>query len=258
MSAPLYTEVTHEGRYGESPLGEWYQDAKGRTQFKATRLLKCAWTDCPALIGWLMSEAGASYPHPDGTTYAYVRNIKPRGRGQTSSGGTNMIAYAEAVLEVYYCTEGPRWINNTSVSEEMKAHQFWIAPPGGRLKWSNDDWVTPEEKAAAIPFLGWTYQLTLSNLLALPTTPLSYIGTCNASTKTCYYLGLSFASQTVLYGPPAISSYSAMGQGTRYTAVYNHGIRPHGFNRFWHAKTGAWEYLYQPNDDIYVQTPLGW
>lgn len=259
MAAPSYTEITHEGRYGESPQPEWYLDAKLRWQFRAVRILECAWTDRAALIADLMTQAGGSYPHADGTEYAYARSIKPLGFGQT--GGTaTLISYDKAAVEVFYSTEGPRWINGTYIDESMAPQQFWVHPPGGKLYWSNDDLLTDEERTTPIPFLGWEWNLTLGRLLTLPTTSQSYFGTCNNAAKSCYYLGLQFATQTVLYGPPTISSHSEMGGGTRYTAHYSHAIRPHGWNKFWHSKTAAWEYLYLAKNatNIYYAYPVLW
>ena len=260
MPAPTYTEITHDGQLGESPRGEWYLDAKNITRFRAKRLLKCAWTDCPALINYLMTEAGGSYPHPDGTPFACARNIKPHGRGLTSSGGAHMLAYAEAILEVSYDSAGPQWIGGTYVDEQMVPEQFWIHPPAGTFYWANGDALTKDEMKTSYPLLGWNYHLTLGRLLSLPSTPLSYIGTCNATAKQTYYLGLGFGAQTVLYGSPHIESHSAMGEGTRYSVAYQHPVNPFSWNCWWNSKNGAWEPLYYDNGAAsrYYQYPSGW
>jgi len=252
-----YTEVTHEGRYGESPAGEWYQDAKGRAQFRATRLLKCAWTDRIALIAYLMSEAGGPYPHADGTTYALVRGIKPRGRGQTSSGGTNLIAYTESVLEVFYTTEGPRWVNGLYLNEAIVPERVRITPPGPYLRWHTPTRdVEPNEKGVSFDTVA--HVISVGRAVSAPSDALTYIGCCNATTKSCFILPYTFASQTMLFGAPNVTSHTDYSVGTQYTYTYSHVYNPHGWNKFWRTETGAWEFLYDKDDNVYVQYPVTW
>jgi len=256
MAAPAYTEVTHEAQYGESPKPEWYIDAKNIWRFRATRLLKCAWVDRAALIADLMTQAGGSYPHDDGTPYAYVRKITPRGRGQTSSGGTNLIAYSESVLEVYYDSAGPQWVNGSYITEAMVAEQFHIHPPGGNLSWTGSVKLTDGEKSTSTPLYGWSYTYTLGRMLAMPSVPAAHVGSCNATVQTCGSFNLSMAAQTVLYGPPSVSKHSEMGEGTRYTASCSRPINPYGWNKFFRAETNAWESLYLPNGNVFIRYPL--
>jgi hypothetical protein len=171
-----------------------------------------------------------------------------------------MIAYSEAVLKVLYDSAGPQWVGGTYVDEKMVPEQFHIRPPTGTFYWADGDALTTKEQNTSYPLLGWSWHLEIGRLLALPTTPLSYIGTCNSGAKSTYYLGLSFGSQTVLYGAPHIESHSAMGDGTRYSVLYRHPVNPFGVNKFWHAKNAAWELLYNEDDGTspYYQYPAGW
>ena len=137
MAAPAYTEVA------PSPQPEWYEDQKGTVQFRAKRFLKCAWTDSRALIDWLYSEAGASYPHADGVVNAFVRGIKPIARGRTG-GTSSLISHSEAIFEVRYDTAGPKWVNGSYIQESLHPARFTVSPPG-KLWWEDGVRLTEEE-----------------------------------------------------------------------------------------------------------------
>jgi hypothetical protein len=251
MAAPAYTEVA------PSPAPDWYTDSKGRIQFRARRWLKCAWTDLSAMIVWLYSEAGAAYPHPDGTPYALVRSVKPVARGRT--GLTNgLISHSEAVVEVLYDTAGPMWVNGVYVEEMIVPQRFPIRPVGYGLKWSDGTKLSPEDYLP-LAILGATHIYHIGRSSTYPTNAFSFVGMCNSGTKSCLILtSYTFSTQTVLYQPPRVSAQSDYSVGTKYDITYHHDINPNGWNKFWHAANNAWEFLKTPSDDTYIQYPVGW
>jgi len=235
---------------GVSPVETWYTDEKNRLQFRAKVFLLVNGPDVPTAITGLLSETGGVYPY---LTTALARKIEGRGRGVYGPSG-----YTECVLEVDYDTAGPRWVNGSYVQERMIAQQMWIEPPTGDFKWGDGMKLTNNEMATSYPFLGWTYELTLGRLLTQPSVPFNYLGSCNSGGKSCYYLGYSFGSQTVLFGAPSVAADAAMGSGTRYTAMYRHSIKPSGWNTFWNAANCAWEPLYDKDGNLYIQYPVVW
>jgi hypothetical protein len=252
MSAPTYTEVS------PSPQGEWYEDNKGRIQFRAQRILECAWTDVAALIVYLYSAVGASYPHPDGTTNSIVRRAKPRGRGKT--GGTQtLISYSRALVDVYYDTVGPRWVNGVYLDEKLVPYRVHQKPQGGlALVWSDDTPLGIIDRRG-IEFGSVAHQLVYGRMSSAPADALTYIGCCNAGTKSTFTLEVSdFAAQTVRYSVPSVEARTDYSAGTKYTVTYVHPINPNGWNRFWRGGTAAFEYLKKPDGTTYIQYPATW
>ena len=240
-----------------SPINcRWYQDSDGVTQYHGERLLECAWDDRQEIILSLLSESAPGYPHADGTVSAIVRDIRPESRG--AIGGTaDLASYSRCILRVIYDTKGPRWVNGLYVNESMYPTIINVQTPGG-LQWSDDSWVSKDEMSSVMSVVGWQHEITVGRATSAPPIATSYIGTVNASAKSCYYLPYYFASQTVKFGPPHVSSHTSYTTGTVYTYSYRHAINPFGWNKFWHSANQAWEYLYDADGNYYTQYPLGW
>ncbi len=254
MPAPPYQEIK------PSPQPEWYVDGKDRLQCRAVRYMKCTWANRRALMEWLMTQAGGSYPHDDGTPYALARRIKSIPRGRTQ-GIPTLISHDECIVEVRYDTYGPQWVNSQYVEETLGRRAFRVYPPGN-MYWDEGPpdgiKVTSDEARRGIPVIGSTHKLKIGRATTTPSDAMAYIGMCNTGIKETFTLGYSFPPQTVLYVPPFVGSHSDYSLGTRYTVVYEHIINPHGWNKYWRTSTGAWEYLYNADGEIYVQYPATW
>lgn len=250
MAAPAFFEISG------SPKPEWYEDHKGRNQFRAWRLLDCAWEDRRQLIDWLYSEQGSGYPHDDGTPSAIVRRVIPEGWGRTS-GTAILIAYPRATLRVFYDTAGPVWVNGLYLNEEIVPHPYFIRPGGKNLFWSDGTPCEGEDYIGRY-ITGAQWIIEKGRLTTAPYNPFSAMSGVNGSMKYTYTLGYTFAAQQCLYNCPAISSHSEIYGGTKYKAIYRSDCNPKGWNKFWHAATNDWEYLYHPDDSQYVQYPVTW
>jgi hypothetical protein len=249
---PSYHEID------PSPInGEWYEHPDGRhgLQFRAERLLVCAWTDRASMISWLYSESAGGYPHADGTTAAIVRKVKPESRG-IIGGVATLASYDECILRVYYDTWGPRWVNSVYMDESILPHQIYVCPPEGLL-WSDGEPITPAEAHFRMPVLGALHVVSVSRATTAPSNPFSNIGTVNAAGKNCYILPYSYAAGTGLYSPPFVMSHTDYELGTRYSYTYKVVINPFGWNKFWRAATGLWETAYDEDGNAYVQYPAG-
>jgi len=220
-----------------SPIERWYEDEKGHTQFRAIRKILC--TSPATAIPDVVAE-GSWYGAP-------LRDAVAQGRGQNN---------AQAVVTATYDTKGIQKVNGTYIDESMAPRQIWIAAPTkGKLEWADGKRVTDTH---GYDLLAWTYILHNARMLACPSVPLNYIGSCNASGKACSLLSYTFGIGYVLFGAPTVSAHAEMGNGTRYSAVYQHGIHPYSWNSWYHVENAAWEPLYHPNGDRYYQYPLIW
>jgi hypothetical protein len=247
MPAPAYTEDM------PSPRGEWYTNAKGIVNFRAKRILRCTWGDRAALIAWLGTEAGCTYPHADGTALSLVRGIQSEGFAKGIGSG-NLMSYSHATLTVSYDTAGPQWVNGVSMEEWMQPHQFEVWTP--KLWWA-DGKKNTENYCKTVA--GWKHVTSVSKALTVPSNAGAYIGMCNQNTKSTLTLGYSFAAQTLLYNPPSVSSHTDSG-GTRYSYQFEHIYHPGTWNKFWRQDTNAYETMYTTaaGNTPYVCYPATW
>jgi hypothetical protein len=251
---PSYDEIA------PSPRGEWYEDPRGRgQQFRATRWLKCRWVDRKELISWFYSASGCAYPHEDGTNLAIVRRAKPVGRGKTG-GTTTLISHDECILEVYYDSNGPRWVSGLYLEEEMAPRRMRIIPPTGQFYWKvGSNYIKITDNPGKV-IDAWAWIMRVGRASSPPSDPQARVGCVNADPMNTYTLGYSFAAQVVLFGPPTVFGHTDYTAGTKYVYRYAHTINPFGWNKFWHgdATTPAWEYLYLSDESQYVQYPATW
>jgi len=88
---------------------------------------------------------------------------------------------------------------------------------------------------------------TRYNLGALPATFLSAIGCTNDAPYSSASLGITFATDTLLYLPaPASRSFYNVGAGG-YTATFKFAYKPDGWNKYWRASTQTNSPLYLPD-----------
>lgn len=248
---PTYKEID------PSPQPEFYENQRGQLHFRAKRWVVCDTTELGSVVSYFLSEAGSVYPHTTGYG-ALVRRVKPIPRGKI--GGTATLStYPEAIVELTYDTDGPRWVSGLYVDEMIVGEQLYIRPPGFQgLTWQDGRKLTSTEIGTAIPVRGATHILNVGRSNTYPTDALTYMGMVNSGTKSCSTLAYSFAAGTVLYGVPRVSSHTDYVSGTKYEYTYRHTINPFGWNNFWNAETGTWEALKLPGGSNYVQYTAGW
>ena len=223
-----------------SPIETWYEDEKGRMQFHAQKVFlsdspSTAIPDCPD-------------PYP-AMPQAWIRKVVARGRG---------VDNAQVVVVADYDTKGMVRGESSAIDEAMSPQQFWIsAPIACKLRWANKKYVTD---AMAYNLLGWAYELKYTGLLSAPAISLSQLGCCSGGGTACTVLPYSFPAEHVLFGAPAVSAHAEMGKGRRFSAIFRHLISPVGWNKWWHAENGAWEYLYTDKKATtrYIQYPPAW
>jgi hypothetical protein len=248
---PVYKEIA------PSPAPELYENAKGQVHLRCTCHFLVDWDDVNDMCAWLYSEEGSQYRD---IANCVVRRIKTLSRGEITGVATEA-GYSEAILQVYYSTEGPVWISGYYADEEMLPHSMTIRPPAdARLQWGSEKksrHLTTDEMAIGIPIIGWCHILSVERALTAPVNPGAYMGLTNASTKFCYRLPYSFAPQTVLYCPPIVRAHTDFTTGTRYAYTYRHLINEKNWNKFYNRDTQEWSYLYLKGE-IFYQYLMGW
>jgi len=236
-----------------SPVLETYENSKGVTHVRSTRTFVCDFTECAAMLAYFYSEAGSTLP---GFPLCLVRRVKFRGRGQI--GGTATLStYQEAIIEVFYSTEGPTWVNGLYIEESMTTEYHRICPVGSGLKFSDGTDLKPEDYVG-VELMIPVHVVSGQRLTTAPTDALTYTGKINSSTKSCLILPYTFGPQTVLFCPGSVKADFQYSTGVKYSVVYRHMINAFGWNKFWNPHTGSFETLKTASGSNYVKYTVGW
>jgi hypothetical protein len=73
---------------------------------------------------------------------------------------------------------------------------------------------------------------------------IALVGYTNQAAYTSSLLGLTFPIDTLLYLPSPITRSLTTLSSTGYTVTLRFSYKPQGWNKYWRAKTQAWENIY--------------
>jgi hypothetical protein len=165
--------------------------------------------------------------------------------------------YEWAHITVTYTNEEefwiPRAINGLRITERFFPLTINETVPKTGLRWTSVNGPALNQSISRLLF-GYTYRLTINNLLAPPTGVAALIGTVNDKAYTSYVLGQTFEIGTLLYKPPDVQRTSEWGHLDRYNVVYDLVWHANGWNNQWNPATPGWEPVYNANG-LYIQYP---
>lgn len=214
----------------------------------ATVDLYCDWSMRWALVADLLNNGRAFPGYGRGAPIAIKCSVKPFG---TLLGQGQSLLYSEALVTVSYGIRrwdavGPYDV----VAESIEPSAEYRKLPFADFRWASKtgDPVVEDEAPGKLEV-----KLTLTRQIFKIPTPLSLL-TLTATGKVHnapYYsplLGVSFAKDTLLYLEPSMERtlQNNGSGGVNYTQKW--AIKPTGWNKFYRAKTGTYEYQYRTTD----------
>lgn len=228
--------------------------------FVGTRVLKCAWDEYLNLAqrllgGWLTIEGSTAYYTPysyPGQPSAVVQGVQfaPFDERVTdTSGDTTRASYSYAQLTVNYGNStfagDPDNPDAPLFEESLEPYAEFLTLPAVGFKWgSTSGDALKDEEAPGKLFKGLNWVYSRPSVTNIPSAVLSLVGCVNSSTLRSKSLGLDFAAETLLYNPPLLRrAVTADGTGA-WSLEYRFSYKPQGWNRFWRAKTQAWDRIY--------------
>lgn len=244
-----------------------YEELEGSPQeqltqsgFTATRTLKCPWADRLTLAqrllgGWLTIGGGTSYYTPygyPGQPSAVVQSVSIGNFDEriTDTGGdTTRASYGYGQLTVNYgnstLTGDPDNADAPLFEESLEPYAEFLTLPAVGFKWgSTSGDALKDEEAPGKLFKGLNWVYSRPSVTNIPSAVLSLVGCVNSSALHSKSLGLDFAAETLLYNPPLLRrAVTADGSGA-WSLEYRFSYKPQGWNRFWRAKTQAWDRIY--------------
>ena len=210
-----YEEIASEGSGGEvGPI-----ETMG-SNMRATRLLKCKYSDRLALasgllgtVNWRTGAIAMMLPeqYPYGSTrlplFAKEIRIRPYGDPNYSYGANGTLGWEHALLEVTYLP--PQGYDNSGVlwKEEYTPTSEFIVASGGKLYWNVD--ATDEVDESARPGVTIRKAEWVINWQKVPTNWYDfvpgihdYIGKINSADVYSDSFGVTFDGGTLLYNGP--------------------------------------------------------
>lgn len=231
--------VVYAEDYG-SPESEWTEGI-----FKATRRLRCDWSD---RVTFLTELSSGTYPYNEGLGAPCV-SLHCVGEGDL--GGTaGAVTYPKALVTARYATHAPVLLGDYYTTEWNEPYAETIPVPHGLLRWDSTAGASlfPGEQPNVYKFgevfcqkyhgVSSTAAGTLFPILEARKNKI------NPSPVTFSILGRTCAAGTLLFQPAVISATARPGILTAYDVLCRYRYEPNGWNKFFRSSSGAWEVAY--------------
>jgi hypothetical protein len=237
------------------PKEKWHEDG-----FEATRCILVPWDSRYTAVAEVAANGGELYPYkPDTLARAIGAGVDGYGaiQGNTSDG----IGYYEfAAITIQYSTRAPEYQESgVFVSEYMEPGTEYIRLDYEDLRWGSNSGaeIKPgEAPSKLIPIQN--YVLVFHRVSCIPAAAESLVDYCNAGPATAYTLGRTFPAETLLYRGYTASRDLQLGHIPSWKYALTFSYRPVGWNKFWRAETGSFEYQYHvAGSGRYINHPLG-
>lgn len=238
-----------------SPTEDWNVETGA---FRATQRFKTKWSDRITLANVFLRDGGLPYMHaPDFPgLVARTASIKPFLQGQQEGSGIGVARYKSAEVSIGYTTPSPETpviIGQILTTQTIEPNAEFMTLDHSQFKWGSSGGVElePNESPGQL-HIGFDYILTQQGLSAVPFHVINYPGTVNAGEVTAILLGLSFASETLLYNPPNVVPGSQLGT---WNVSYRFSFRKSGWNKYWRSESQSYESMFNENGQ-YRSYPL--
>jgi len=236
-----------------SPQESWDKDG-----LTAVVHLRCDWNVRNQLIIEKLMWGGELYPRlPISRARARSGSAAPA-PGQLTQAIPGYAQYENAIVTINYSTKGPDKEDEGVLFEESiePTAEFmtldhtafaWGAADGPALK---------EQEAPGLLQPGCDLRLTFPDLTTIPAAVMTLPGYVNAAAYTSRR-GIVFPAETLLFNLPVIHDIVKADGTNSQSMDLRLTYKPCGWNRFWHAASGAYLYQYFKTGGIHRGYPMG-
>lgn len=236
----IYSAIDCAEEHGSAE--ENYDAASGSS---CSVVLRCAWAERLLLVQDIMGRAWPNFPG------AWANRATIRGDGATYLTVGQGCEYSTALVTVNYGTDVKDFI---SESLEPTA-EFQIQDHKG-FRWgaANGDPLLEGESPGFL-HRGLNLVRTLYRLPAIPASVLTSVGKTNDADYTSALLGLTFAEECLLFQPPSMNRTFKTDGSEGWTLQLKFNYKENTWNKFWRAKTNAWEEIHKIGGGQYEPYP---
>lgn len=244
---------------GLSDVGEPYEmdgtavENFGRESLSASVQLKCPWDQRHEIMyDMIFNRVAWPYLDHDGLVATSASAVAFTG----SVGVQDLYGYEYelALLSIQFATDSrEEGEDETLYSESLEPTAEFLTIPPTDYRWgSSAGTALKQEEAPGRLEVGFDYVVTRYRLPTIPSWVLTLNGKCNSGSVVSPSLGLTFASEHLMFNPPAISREVTLDGDNLYTLQTRLTFRGNGgWNYFWRPETGAYEQIYHKDGGVY-------
>lgn len=201
--------------------------------------LRCAWSNRHALVADVLGNHRA-YP---GTAFAQppqAARASIVGGGEIYTTVGQACVYEYAIVTIGYSTKV-----TDLISESLEPTAEFHRQDFKRFRWGAPDGEPILEKEAPGKLLrGLNIVRTIYEVATIPDEVYDLVGSCNDVLYHSNFLDRDFDAETLLYQPPNLTR-AFKSNGTKgWTVTLKFAYKPQGWNKYWRAKTEAWEEMF--------------
>lgn len=201
--------------------------------------LRCAWADRHALAADLLGNK-RPYPQAPGANPPQANRVAIMPAPQQYAAVGQGIIYQEALVTVSYSHE-----IKDLISESIEPTAEFITQDYRKYRWTDENGdPLLEAEAPGKLVRGLTLCRTMYEVPALPATLLTECGKVNGSPYTSSLLGLTFATETLLFTPPFTRRTITTAGSDGFTVDLKFMYKPETWNKFWRSKTQQYEEIF--------------
>lgn len=245
------------------PIVEAYSEKEtyNESNWTASADLRVPWAQRHAIFDNILSNI-LEWPYrPGSLLWANNGSISPKPGTRTEDNSGNPVnVYEWAILNVNF-TRGGGDEGSPGDTESQALYYETIEPNGEMLKlnpkdagnqqrfyWNDaptvEDAVTEEEAPTRL-VVGLDYVIKWVRLASVPASILDIVDHVNDDTVTSGSLGLSFPAETLLANAPVLSrTITSNPSDNFWNLEIRFSRRKEGWNKYWRAKTMAYESMY--------------
>lgn len=225
---------------------------------EATVVLRVPWASrfdlCVDLLG-LSDGSPKSHPSMPGL---WAVNCGIADDGSKGSPNGQGIDYDFALVTVKYSDNYPtkdKTEDGQIYSDNIEPAIEFITLDHSKFKWQDSDGDTLKEaEAPGRQLFSCTFSRTLYRVTSLPAGILSYCGKVHNASFTAH--GLTFDSETLLFMPATFANSVTTGGSKGYDVTCKWAFKPEGWNKFWRAKSQAYEEIWDTaSNQVYKNYP---
>lgn len=216
--------------------------------------LRCAYSDRYALVDDLLSNARtppqmSGFANPPQARRAGVKPFPGDEEAVPITTDGQGIVYSEALVSVEYST-----LIMDLVSESIEPTAEFLTQDHRRFRWgaANGDPLLEAEAPGRL-YQSMNIVRTLYYVASVPPEVLTLVGKVNNAQWVSGLLGLTFATETMLYQPPNVSRKIATNGSDGFTITSKFSYKTPGWNWYWRAKTQSWAQIYIVGGAVYKQ-----
>lgn len=224
-------------------------------QFTAERRVQVYWEDQYQFLAELNQYPNYLYPYSNGPADATARAIEILPMGKSTASGS-YASYQWAIMRIIHTTKGPRYsqLQKWSLNEQLVPSYQTSAVDTTGMTWTSGGVAVAANEAPWLDAVEYDYIVTVAEAPRVPPFVMASPNIINWDAVPTSFLGVTFPPRTLRYcGADVRVSYS-MGTTAKYTTVLRYKYKHSEWNKYWRAKTQAWETM-SINGSVYYQYP---